>query len=86
MGLARDLTMGSKRPRRSTIASGPAWTRLRALTAAPSPDPEALAEAIHVVAAQPGRMRFAEGAQYNDACRKYRNLTGQDIGPATGTY
>jgi hypothetical protein len=86
MGLARDLTMGSKRPRRSTIASGPAWTRLRALTSAPNPDPEVLADAIRAVAAQPGRMRFAEGAQYNDACARYRDLTGEDIGPATGTY
>ncbi len=86
MGRARDLTMGPPRQRRNGIATGPAWTRLRHLTKADAPDPDDLADAIRAVAAQPGRMRFAEGAQYNDACRRYRDLTGTDIGPATGTY
>ena len=76
--------MGTRR--RSGIATGPAWIRLRALTRAVDPDPDALRDAIRVVAGQRTRMRFAEGAQYNDACARYQQLTGRAVGPSTGTY
>jgi hypothetical protein len=42
-----------------------------------------LQAAITRVGGTRGRLRFAEGAVYNAACARYRQLTGQSIGPET---
>lgn len=90
MGLARELSMGPRRKRERTIAAGPVWDRLRAARDAHKRgrpvDTSQLFDDIRTISAQPGRMRFAEGAIYNEACRVYADLTGTVVGPVTGTY
>jgi hypothetical protein len=88
MGLARDLTMGPKRKRSPQPGTSPIYTRLRRLINTPAPDVDTadLKAAIEAVGAQPGRMRPAEGRLYNQACAYYRQLTGDKIGPETGTW
>lgn len=90
MGLARELSMGPKRTRERTIAAGPVWDRLRNAREAHKwgrpVDDEQLLEDIRTVSAQRTRMRFAEGAIYNDACKVYADLTGKVVGPTTGTF
>ncbi|MCX5066643.1 hypothetical protein OOJ91_12215 [Micromonospora lupini] len=85
MGLARELTMGTRRTRARVGFTGD-FTTLRRLTAATAPDVAEFRATIERVAATPTRLRFAEGAAYNAACKRFRELTGEKIGPETGTY
>lgn len=82
MGRARDLTMGARR--RSTIAAHPDFTLLRRMAQAQNPDMERMREVLDRVGARPERMRFKEGAIYIEACKRYRELTGEDYGPRLG--
>jgi len=86
MGLARDLTMGSRRPRRNGIAANPDYAALRRLTQAAAPDTDLMRSILERVGASPARMRFKEGAIYIEACKRYREITGEDFGPRLGTY
>jgi hypothetical protein len=86
MGLARELTMGTRRPRGGGIAANPDYAALRRLTRAANPDVETMRTILDRVGASPARMRFKEGAIYIEACQRYRALTGQDYGPVLGTY
>jgi len=85
MGLARELTMGTRRPRTHSSTSGD-YATLRALTAAAAPDLERFRAVIERVGASPERMRAGEGRVYIEACSRYRQLTGELIGPEAGTY
>lgn len=88
MGLARDLTMGNGgRGRRSSTQPGstPVYRLLRTLTAAPELTAEQLAElraACEQVAAG-GRLRPAEIRIWAAACTRYKQETGEKIGPDT---
>lgn len=86
MGLARDLSMGPKRKKAPAPGTTGDYGRLRRLLATEDPNPATLKALILAVAARPERMRPAEGRIYNEACRVYRALTGEQIGPETGTY
>jgi hypothetical protein len=86
MGLARELTMGTRRPRGGGIAANPDYAALRRLTRATTPDIETMRTILDRVGASPARMRFKEGAIYIEACNRYRELTGEDYGPRLGTY
>lgn len=77
--------MGPRRPRTKAGFTGD-FAVLRRLTAATAPDVQEFRAAIERVAATPTRFRFAEGAAYNAACTRFRQLTGERIGPETGTY
>jgi len=86
------LTHGTAtgRPRRKVQpGSTPEYVRLRALTArAANGDrtvAEDLREQIRLVGSQRTRMRFGEGAPYNDACKALFDLTGEAVGPMTAT-
>lgn len=83
MGLARELSMGPRRPRSRVGFTGD-FAVLRRLTAASTPDVGDLRATILRVGATPTRFRFAEGVAYNAACKRYRELTGEKIGPETG--
>ena len=83
MGRARDLTMGTRRS--STIAANPDYTALRRMTRAENPDVARMRAILDRVGASPARMRFKEGAIYIEACKRYRELTGEDYGPRLGT-
>lgn len=89
MGLARELTMGPRKPRTKVGFTGD-FARLRRLITNVTEGDDAmiadLRDTILRVAATPRRLRYAEGAVYNDACKRYRELTGEKIGPETGTY
>lgn len=85
MGLARDLTMGPKKKRTRVGFTGD-FATLRRMTAAADPDITAMKETILRVGASPTRLRPAEGAAYSAACRRYREITGEPIGPEGGTY
>lgn len=82
MGRARELTTGSRR--RSTIAANPDYTALRRMTQAENPDPTQMRTVLDRVGASPTRMRFKEGAIYIEACKRYREITGEDYGPRLG--
>jgi hypothetical protein len=88
MGLARELTMGKRK--RSTIAATGPWPKLNAMYArhlhGMPVDPAKLKATIEEAHRVPGRRRFAEGAILNDACRLYRELTGESIGAETEHY
>jgi hypothetical protein len=86
MGLARDLTMGQKRPRAPRAGSTPEYTALKRFTAMPEPDLTVFRAALERVGGQRTRMRFAEGVIYAEACARYRELSGEDYGPVIGTY
>jgi hypothetical protein len=86
MGLARELTMGTRRPRQNGIAANPDYAALRRLTRAQAPDLETFRTILDRVGSSPARMRFKEGAIYIEACQRYRALTGEEYGPALGTY
>lgn len=86
MGLARDLTMGPRRPRSNAIAANPDYAALRRLTRAASPDLEVMRTILDRVGSNPARMRFKEGAIYIEACKRYRELSGEDYGPRLGIY
>ncbi|MHB9861961.1 hypothetical protein [Streptomyces sp. YIM S03343] len=86
MGLARELTMGTRRPRGNAIAAHPDYAALRRLTRARNPDLDTFRTILDRVGASPARMRFKEGAIYVEACQRYRALTGEDYGPRLGTY
>lgn len=86
MGLARELTMGTRRKTRTRVGFTGDFAILRKLTAEADPDIEVFRAAIGRVAASGTRFRFAEGAAYNAACTRFRELTGEKIGPETGTY
>lgn len=85
MGRARELSMGTRTSRRRTPAN-PDFAALRRLTQAPSPDLEVMRTVLDRVGASSARMRFAEGAVYVAACRRYSELTSSQYGPAQGTY
>lgn len=85
VGLARELTTGSCR-RSNRIAAHPDYAALRRLTQSANPDPEMFRVILDRVGASPGRMRFKEGAIYIEACKRYRELTGEEYGPVLGTY
>lgn len=85
MGLARDLTMGTRK--RSTHGANTGdYAALRRLTKAAHPDPATFRTILERVGGSRERMRFAEGAVYAEACQRYRELTGEDYGPRIGTY
>ena len=84
MGLARDLSMGPRRPRR-TIAAGPAYATIRRALEAADPDPVALRAALDAIAAGP-RLRQPEGYLYLAGWDRYREITGSEEGPRKGTY
>jgi len=97
MGLARELSEGPRRRRHrgaGRFQLSDDYVRLRALTkiveARPAgEDLDAIAAQmrplIEAVGARPARMRFEEGAIFNAACSAYRYVTGERIGPETGT-
>jgi hypothetical protein len=86
MGLARELSMGPRRPRTNRIAADPDYAALRRLTRAAQPDVAQLRTILERVGAKPERMRFKEGAIYIEACQRYQQLTGEAYGPILGTY
>ncbi|MFG3287276.1 hypothetical protein ACGF3G_00430 [Streptomyces sp. NPDC048179] len=86
MGRARELTMGTRRPSRNGIAANPDYAALRRMTAADAPDLDTFRTVLDRVGGSPARMRFKEGAIYIEACKRYRELTGEDYGPRLGTY
>jgi hypothetical protein len=85
MGLARDLTMG---PGRRSTPVRAEFTRLKRMLQRWDADIDTaeLRAAILHVGGLPERMRRGEGMIYNDACARYRRLTGEQIGPETATY
>jgi hypothetical protein len=82
MGRARELTMGTRR--RSTIATNPDYAALRRMTQAENPDVREMRVVLDRVGSSPVRMRFKEGAIYIEACKRYREITGEDYGPELG--
>lgn len=86
MGLARELSMGPRRKRTPAPGTTGDYAKLRRLTAAENPDLAVFKEVLDRVAAQPGRFRPVEGYVYNDACRRYSELTGEPYGSATQEY
>lgn len=88
MGLARDLTMGPKKPRGRKVGTGGEWTVLRRLTAMPGPlcadDLAALRRASETVG-RPGYggrgLRTAELDYWTRANQRYYDETGERIGP-----
>jgi hypothetical protein len=82
MGLARDLSMGKRRPKNRIGQSGD-WAVLRRLTDAPNPDLDHFRTVLDRVGTGP-RMRYAEVCVYVAACTRYRELTGQPYGPTQG--
>jgi hypothetical protein len=86
MGLARELSMGPRRTRTNRIAADPDFAALRRLTQAAKPDTTQMRTILDRVGANPARMRFKEGAIYIEACKRYRELTGEQYGPVLGTY
>jgi hypothetical protein len=86
MGRARELTMGPRRPRRNGIAANPDYAALRRMTRAQAPDTDLMRTILDRVGSSPTRMRFKEGVIYLEACKRYRELTGEDYGPRLGTY
>jgi hypothetical protein len=91
MGLARDLTMGpggGRRRRSPQPASAPVYRTVRRLVGTPDLSAEQIAElkaAIEEIGSTQGRLRPAEGRLYAAACTRYREATGETIGPET-TY
>lgn len=85
MGLARDLTMGTRK-RTPRPGHSPDYAALKRLTAAAAPDLATFRATLERVGSSPERMRFAEGVTYAQACQRYRELTGEDYGPRIGTY
>jgi hypothetical protein len=86
MGRARELTMGTRRPRRNGIAANPDYAALQRMTKAQAPDVETFRTVLDRVGTNPARMRFKEGVIYIEACKRFRELTGEDYGPRLGTY
>lgn len=86
MGLARELSMGPPRKRRPAPGTTGDFATLRRLTAAPDPDLAQFKEVLDRVAAQASRFRWQEGYVYNDACRRYSELTGKPYGSPTQEY
>jgi hypothetical protein len=87
MGRARELTMGTRRPRRNNgIAANPDYAALTRMTKAAAPDLDTFRTVLDRVGASPARMRFKEGVIYLEACARYRELTGEDYGPRLGAY
>lgn len=86
MGLARDLTMGTRTRRRSAIATSPDYTALKRMLDAEHPNVDTLRAVLDRIGAQPERPRFKEGALYIAGCERLRELTGQPYGPVLGTY
>jgi len=86
MGLARDLTMGPKRPRNRHSGTSGDYAILRRLTQAENPDLGTFRAVLQRVGSSPERLRFAEGVVYTAACERYRALTGEDFGPRLGIY
>ncbi|KAB7850134.1 hypothetical protein [Streptomyces mobaraensis] len=86
MGLARELTMGSRRGRNNRIAAHPDFAALRRFTQAENPDLGNFRAILDRVGASPNRLRFKEGVIYIEACKRYRELAGEQYGPALGTY
>lgn len=84
MGLARELSMGPRRPRRNGIAANPDYAALQRLTNAAAPDTGLMRTILDRVGSSPARMRFKEGVIYIEACRRYRDLTGEEYGPTLG--
>lgn len=85
MGLARDLSMGPRKPR-SRVGSTGDYATLRRLTKAANPDLATFRAVLDRVSANPNRFRFAEGAAYIAACTRYTELTGEPYGIQQGTY
>jgi hypothetical protein len=85
MGLARDLTMGPRRPRKARVGHTADYAALRRLTASPAPDLAVFRAVMGRVGRQPGRLRFAELAVYTAASERFHELTGEWIGPSLGT-
>ena len=83
MGRARELTMGTRRT--TTIAANPDYAALRRMTQAENPDVREMRVVLDRVGSNPARMRFKEGAIYIEACKRYREITGEDYGPKLGT-
>ncbi|MFE5037181.1 hypothetical protein [Streptomyces sp. NPDC056683] len=86
MGRARELTMGTRRPRRNGIAANPDYAALTRMTKAQAPDVTTFRTVLDRVGASAARLRFKEGVIYLEACARYRELTGEDYGPRLGTY
>lgn len=85
MGLARELSMGPRKPRSRTGMTGD-YATLRQLTKQSDPDLDEFRAVLDRVSANPHRFRFAEGAAYIAACTRYSQLTGQPYGIQQGTY
>jgi hypothetical protein len=85
VGRARDLSMGG-RPRRARLATTGPYAVVRRQLTATTPDPVVLRAALGIIAAQPHRLRYAEGQVYLAGCELYRLLTGEAYGPRRGTY
>lgn len=85
MGLARDLSMGPRKPRRRPAAN-PDFAALRRLLQADAPDLDVMRAVLDRVGTSGARMRYAEGTVYVAACQRYSDLTGTQYGPSQGTY
>lgn len=85
MGLARELSMGPRKPRSQTGMSGD-YAVLRRLTHNEDPDLELFRETLDRVGSNPNRFRFTEGAVYIAACTRYTALTGEPYGIQQGRY
>lgn len=83
MGLARELSMGPKRPRKPKPGQSPEFAALKRFTAAAAPDLEAFRAALEAVGTRPARLLYAEGMIYAAACARYTALTGEQYGPVT---
>jgi len=93
MGLARDLTMGPKRPRGQKAGTGGPWTTLRRLTAKPgplTPDELTALRAASQMVGTPGfggrGLRTAELDYWTRANKRYLDETGERIGPLPTAY
>ena len=83
MGLARELSMGPRKPR-SRVGNEGDFAALRRMTKAENPNLDTFRAILDRVGAQKTRFRFAEGAAYISACTRYSQLTGEPYGVQQG--
>lgn len=84
MGLARELTMGPRRPRKPKPGTTGDYAIIRRLTAAETPDLAEFRAALDRIGAQTHRFRPEEGRVYHAGCERYSALTGAQYGPERG--
>lgn len=82
MGLARELTMGPRQPRKRS-STDPDIAALRRLSRVAKPDVDTFRETLERVTASARRQRFADGAIVAVALERYAVLTGSPFTPST---